>query len=174
MGIGINLYPVLVPLVAVDAPIITNTIVESSIFPLVNGVPGLATLPAGEFNEGSTLGLEIGGKFSNKAAGPGTITLRAFLGGTPVWSSGALQFPSVIHTDATFKIDLDLMRRPGSKVMGVGELRSVLGLFLLPATNPTDSAAIDFTQDLDLDIRVQFSVADPGNKFQMLSNQCVY
>lgn len=173
MGI-FTVNPTLPSLSAVDAPVIGNTIVESSLFPIVNGVPGVPTFPGGSLNEGSTISLSVFGKFSNKASGPGTITLRAKLGGALVWTSGALPFPASLKTDNTFVLDVDLMVRAGSKVMSGGTLLSSIGLLMLPATNPVDSAALDLSIDRDLDITAQFSVADPGNKIQALGMQLVY
>jgi hypothetical protein len=165
---------VLAALSAVNAPVVANSIVETSMFP----AGGNPTFPAGSLGEGSTLKLTTFGKFSNRAAAPGTITLQAKLGGNLVWSSGALALPAAVHTDITFWLDILLMLRAGgvqSKVMGAGLLQVVLGTqtdFLLPATSPTDSAAFDTTSaDLDLDLTAKFSVADVGNKIQALGFQ---
>ena len=171
MGIVVN--PVLPAVSAIDAPVIANTANESSLL----GPSGVCTFLAGTLGEGSTLGLRMFGKFSNRANAPGTITLQSKLGSANVWSSGALQLPSQVHTDITFWLDLLLVLRAGgqaAKVMGAGLLQVILSAqsdFLLPSSNPQDSAAFDVTIDRDLDVTVKFSVADPGNKIQLLGYQ---
>jgi len=172
-----NVYPTLSSLSAVDAPVIANTNIETSMFPLVNGLPGLPTFPGGSLGEGSTFTLATFGIVANRQNAPGTFTARAKLGSTTVWSSGNLALPSAVHTNITYMLDITFMVRAGSKVMVAGVLMSALtssGVLMLPASTPTDSAALDLSQDLDLDLTAQWSVADPGNEIQMLGVQLVY
>src|ERR1051326_8488909 len=171
MGVIIN--PVLTPISAVDAPLISNDATEKALFP----PNGKLTVLRGALNDGSTIGLRLFGVFSNKASGPGSLTLRAKLGATQIWTSGALNIPASLHSDLTFWLDLLFMLRAGgasAKVKGAGLLQAILGSqsdFPLPATAPADSATFDCNQDLDLDVTAQFSVADVGNKIQLLGIQ---
>lgn len=170
---GIRVTPLLPALSAVDAPVVANTASETSIL----GASGLCTFLSGTLGEGSTIGLRLFGVFSNKATSPGSITLKAKLGSTIVWSSGTLNLPATLHTDITFWLDILLMLRAGgtsAKVLGAGLLQAILSAqsdFLLPANSPTDSPTFDSTGDLDLDVTAAFSVADPGNKIQLRAMQ---
>jgi hypothetical protein len=170
---SILIYPRLPSVSVVDAPLIANTAVESSLL----GSAGQCSFEPGAIGEGTNLQLVMFGKFSNRATGPGSIQLRAKLGSTAVWSSGALSIPASAHADITFWLNVLLIGRAGganAKIMGCGLLQAVLGSqtdFLLPAGSPVDSATFDATVALDLDITAQFSVADPGNKIQLLGYQ---
>jgi len=155
---------------AVDAPAIVNTTVETSLL----GPSGVCTFPAGSLGEGMTIGMRMFGKFSNKASSPGTLTLQAKLGGLVVWSSGALNIPATAHSDITFFLDLMLVVRPAGRILGAGKLEAALSSttdFFLPSTSPADAALPDRSVDNDLDITAKFSLADVGNKIQLLGYQ---
>lgn len=137
------------------------------------------TLPANFLDfVGRRLKVRAHGQVSNIVTTPGTLTLDLRLGGTVIFSGGAMQLSTTAHTTVPWSWEVDLtLRATGSSANFMGQ-----GLFFSQAANisgadpstghsflmtPNSTPAVgnnfDATAAQQLDCYGTFSVANAGN-----------
>lgn len=144
------------------------------------------TVPSNFFTLGKSINIKMMGALSNIAASPGTITFQVMLGAVIAWTSGAINFPSTVHTTLPFWLDIDLTCQAEgggtqAKLMGQGMIISnavantavadsvanTLPSLLLPNTNPALGTGFDSTTSQKIDIFAGLSVSNAGNGIQV-------
>lgn len=163
----------------VDATQISNTVAETIMIPDT-------AIPARYWYAGRTLRFTLRGALSCVVTTPGTLTLRARLGGvagTALVSSAALALNIVAQTndqmDAEFLITCraaglsatsGTLFATGKTCLGLARVAANLGqVDFLPASGPAQVAALDLTSASIISLTAQFSVAtSPTN---LLINQ---
>jgi hypothetical protein len=136
-------------------------------------------MPANYLNDiGSSFAIRAFGQVSNIVTTPGTLTLDWRLGGTVVWSSGAMQLSTTAHTNVPWKLEVDLVLRVSgasaqflSQGIFFSQAASISGadpttghsFLLAPNTAPALSTAFDATTGQQCDLFATFSIANSGN-----------
>lgn len=168
-----------------DSPLQTTYTTAKSIFG-VDGTDASAackwTVPAGFFQPGKALHVQVRGDLSNIVTTPGTITFQFMVGAVIAFTTGAINFSTTAHTTLPFWMDLDLTCQvegggTQGKLMGQGWIMSQcvsntaiadsvatsLPTLLLPNTTPAQGTGFDTTAAQKLDVFAGFSISNAGN-----------
>lgn len=149
---------------------VTGTTTETSLFGLASGT-GSLTIPANFLTSGRTLRVTIKGFYSSALTTPGTVTLRAKMGGSTIVTSGAATLFSNASA-AAFDIQYYITcRSTGSSGTGVimGDATYSTGLGLaadnIDLNNGSSQFTINTTTTNVLDFSLQFSSASGSNSY---------
>ena len=131
-------------------------------------------------NVGAVIRVNLVGQISNLVTTPGTLTLDLRLGGTVVFTSGAMQLSTTAHTTLPLWWEVLLTAHgagPAATFMGQGRCMSQAinistadstsghSMLLTPNITPATGGAIDLTSALQLDCFATFSIASASNAF---------
>lgn len=126
---------------------------------------------------GQKLRVRAAGRISNIVTTPGTLTLNFTLGGTTVFTGGAVSLNTTAKTNVTWLMEATLdLRVTGSsaQLMGIGyfQSESVVGSAaglanqaMLPPSAPAVGTAFDATTSKAVDLQAVFSLT--GNSIQL-------
>jgi|SRR6185437_1372093 len=136
-------------------------------------------IPANFLNDiGTGLRIRSFGQVSNIVTTPGTLTLDFRLGGTVVFTTGAMQLSTTAHTNVPFRLDVDLVLRASgsaSNFMGQGlffsQAANISGadsttghsFLMAPNSAPAVGNNFDATASQPADLFATFSIANSGN-----------
>jgi hypothetical protein len=112
-------YPLILASAQADGTALVSSTTATSI---LHG-SGIATLPAGMLQVGSTLKLKLAGRISTLATSPGTLTLDVRFGSVIVANFGAMTLNTSAQTNASWELDALLTVR----ALGTGTAANVLG-----------------------------------------------
>lgn len=163
----------------VDGPTLTNSAVLTSILP----AQAKFTLPANFLQFiGQELIIEASGRISTLAATPGTLLFVVRAGATNITATPTFALNVNAKTAVTWWLRWDLtVRSVGSaaSVMNTGFWTSEAvigsptpavggsGTLLIPPTAPAAGTTFDSTVSNIIDLRAQWSVADPANQLTL-------
>lgn len=163
-----------------DGASLSNSAVQTSLLPAAAKI----TLPAG-FWRGIGQELWIAGmcRLSNIVTTPGTLQLDLKLGAVVLWSSGAMQLSTTVHTTLPLRFAAEMTCRAigaTANVMASGEAKgqplsltavadstTTPATLLAPNVTPAVSANFDSTVAAVLDLFATFSIANVGNLIQL-------
>jgi hypothetical protein len=134
----------------------------------------LFTIPANFFAIGSVLRITVAGQISNVVTTPGTLTLDVKFGSTIVFTTGAVQMSTTVHTTLPFWWDCLLTCRSigastSATLMGQSKLHGQMiltsgaditthGTALAPNTTPAAGTGFASTSAQVVDLFATFSV----------------
>ncbi len=142
------------------------------------------TIPADDWWIGRTLRISAQGRVSNVVTAAPTFTLSINLGATQVWSGGAMQCSTTVHTTVPWWFELLLTCRAvgaTANLMGQGWLLSrafqigtagpdnatLLCPVILPGTTPAVGSNFDSNASLQVDLLAACSVSNASNAIQL-------
>lgn len=175
----------------VDGAALTNVAATAtSLLPAAaNSDPGL-TLPANFFAYiGQQLIIRAAGRVSNVVTTPGTLTLDVTLGGTVVFTSGAMQMSTTAHTSLPIWYEIYLTLRAigqTANLMGQGKISgqpmsltavadstTTVGTLMMPNTAPAVGGNFNSRVSQLFDHRATFSVATATTSIQLHQLQVI-
>lgn len=139
-----------------------------------------ATIPTTFFQIGKKMRIKGAGRISNLATTPGTFTLDIRFGSVVVFTSQAMQLSTTVHTNATFRFEIELTCRAigggtTANLWGSGEFKSKAvnlsgadpttsdSFLLMPETSPTTGTGFDSSTAPMIDCFGTFSVNSASN-----------
>jgi len=150
----------------------TNTTTETSLLPAA----AKFTIPANFFQIGSVLRITLCSQVSNVATTPGTLNLKVKFGSTAVFTGGAQQLSTTVHTTLPHWWDVLLTCQViGSSAVFMGQGRSMGqmclrsgadlatdGVEMTPNSTPAQGTAFDSTATQVVDLTATMSTTTSG------------
>lgn len=173
-------YPLVLAASQADSTALTNSTTATTI---LHG-SGVATIPAGILQVGSTIKITLRGRISTVVTTPGTLTLDVRFGAVIVFNGGAISLNTTAQTNATFEAEFILTVRAlgtttSANVLGTGRFSSratigsgaagTTGVYtqLLPETAPAVGTGFDSTAAQAVNVFGTWSVANAANSIQV-------
>jgi hypothetical protein len=177
---ALPVYPLTLASAQTDGTALANSTTATNI---LHG-SGIATIPAGALQIGSTIKVLVRGRVSTLVTSPGTLTLDVRFGTTiVVFNGGAMTLNTTAQTNATFEFEtLVVIRALGTSTsanaLGTGRFvsRAVVGsaaagaggagVLMLPDTAPAVGSGFDSTASQSVNVFATWSVANAANSIQ--------
>jgi hypothetical protein len=177
---ALPVYPLVLASAQADGTALANSTAATNI---LHG-SGIATIPAGALQIGSTIKVLVRGRVSTLATSPGTLTLDVRLGSVVAFNGGAMTLNTTAQTNATFELEALLVVRAlgtstSANALGIGRFvsRAVIGsaaagsggagVLLLPDTAPAVGTGFDSTAAQSVNVFGTWSVANAANSIQV-------
>lgn len=169
-------YPLILASQSADGTALANSTAATNI---LHG-SGIATIPAGALQIGSTIKMLLRGRISTLATTPGTLTFDMRLGSVIISGLGALPLNVTAQTNAAWELELlATIRAIGNGTVAnaivtgrftsralVGSVVSASGgdmLIVLPDTAPAVGTGFDSTVAQSVNVFATWSVASASN-----------
>ena len=172
-------YPLLLASASADSTALTNSTTATTVL----APSGIATMPAGALQVGSTLKLLLRGRISTLTAAPGTLTFDMRIGGIVISSLGALALNVTAQVNAIYELELLAVIRAlgtvtaaNAMVTGRFTSRALVGsvvpanggdmIIVIPDTAPVVGPGFDSTISMPVNVFATWSIASASNSIQ--------
>lgn len=176
---ALPVYPLVLASSQADGTALANSVTATNI---LHG-SGIATIPAGSLQIGSTIKILVRGRVSTVVTTPGTLTLDVRFGSVIVFNGGAMALNTTAQTNATWELEALLTIRAlgtstSANALGTGRFvsRAVVGsaaagtggagVLMLPDTAPAVGTGFDSTVAQSVNVFATWSVANAANSIQ--------